>query len=248
MGTHCSGVVSGAGWDCRISITVWSSDCPPPASFTLSLAGITLNKPLAPLTPSQHLFLGGPSGYTTYRCCYQKRKSEKFYAAFWASGQGAANTSWEPWTPNANNSIHILCCDAPYWYFCSDCVCVYAQSLSCLWHLATLWTVAGQAPLCPWDFQGKNSRVGCHFFLQGNFLTQGWNPYLLRLLHWQVGSLPLSHRRSPLLWRGSSKISLGSLGPQTSNHNHLLGPWGLIRSKSSENPKRGLAFTLFQVL
>ena len=29
--------------------------------------------------------------------------------------------------------------------------------------------------------------------LQGIFPTQGPNPYLLRLLHWQVDSLPLSH-------------------------------------------------------
>ena len=44
--------------------------------------------------------------------------------------------------------------------------------------------------LCPWDFPGKNTGVGCHFVLQGIFLTQGLNP---RLLHWQVDSLPLSH-------------------------------------------------------
>ena len=28
--------------------------------------------------------------------------------------------------------------------------------------------------------------MGCHFLLQGIFLTQGSNPCLLRLLHWQV--------------------------------------------------------------
>jgi len=33
--------------------------------------------------------------------------------------------------------------------------------------------------------------VGCHFLLQGIFLTQGLNPYHL---HWQVDSLPLSHQ------------------------------------------------------
>ena len=27
--------------------------------------------------------------------------------------------------------------------------------------------------LCPWDFPGKNTGVGCHFLLQGIFLTQG---------------------------------------------------------------------------
>ena len=43
--------------------------------------------------------------------------------------------------------------------------------------------------LCPWDFPGKNTGVGCHFLLQGNFPTQGSNLRLLRLLHWQVDSL-----------------------------------------------------------
>ena len=33
--------------------------------------------------------------------------------------------------------------------------------------------------LCPWDFPGKNTGVGCHFLLQGLFPTQGLN---LRLL------------------------------------------------------------------
>ena len=34
--------------------------------------------------------------------------------------------------------------------------------------------------------------MGCHFLLQGIFLTQGSNQRLLILLHWQVGSLPLA--------------------------------------------------------
>ena len=41
--------------------------------------------------------------------------------------------------------------------------------------------------LCPWDFPGKNSGVGCHSLLQRIFPTQGSNP---GLLHWQVDSLP----------------------------------------------------------
>ena len=45
--------------------------------------------------------------------------------------------------------------------------------------------------LCPWDSPGKNTEVGCHALLQGIFPTQGSNPHLLYLLHWQVGSLPL---------------------------------------------------------
>ena len=37
--------------------------------------------------------------------------------------------------------------------------------------------------------QGKNTGVGCHALHQGIFPTQGRNPRLLHLLHWQAGSL-----------------------------------------------------------
>ena len=43
----------------------------------------------------------------------------------------------------------------------------------------------------PWTSPSQNTGVGCHFLLQGIFPTQGSNPCLLCLLHWQVGSLPL---------------------------------------------------------
>ena len=46
--------------------------------------------------------------------------------------------------------------------------------------------------LCPWDSPGKNIGVGCCAHLQGIFSTQGLNPHLLCLLHWQAGSLPLA--------------------------------------------------------
>ena len=36
-----------------------------------------------------------------------------------------------------------------------------------------------------------NTGMGCHFLLQGMFLTQGSN---MSLLHWQADSLPLSHQ------------------------------------------------------
>ena len=50
--------------------------------------------------------------------------------------------------------------------------------------------------LCPWDSPGKNAGVGCHFLLQGTFLTQGSNP---SVLHWQADSSPQSHQGSPYL-------------------------------------------------
>ena len=39
--------------------------------------------------------------------------------------------------------------------------------------------------------------MGCHALLQGIFLTQGCNPHLFCLLHWQVGFLPLAPAGKP---------------------------------------------------
>ena len=56
----------------------------------------------------------------------------------------------------------------------SLCSCVHAQLLSCVRPLQChrLWPVR---LLCPWDFPSKHTEVGCHFLLQGIFLTQGSN-------------------------------------------------------------------------
>ena len=43
----------------------------------------------------------------------------------------------------------------------------------------------------PWNFSGKNSGVVAIFYSRGIFMTQGLNPCLLNLLHWQADSLPL---------------------------------------------------------
>ena len=55
--------------------------------------------------------------------------------------------------------------------------------------------------------------VGYHALLQGIFLTQGLNPHLLLLLHWQVDSLPLGppflsllQWEKKMLERGNSKV------------------------------------------
>ena len=62
--------------------------------------------------------------------------------------------------------------------------------------------------LCPWDSPGKNTGVGCHFLLQGIFPTQGSN---LNLLHWQAGSLPLSHQGRPSLDLAHSRLEVLTL-------------------------------------
>ena len=46
-------------------------------------------------------------------------------------------------------------------------------------------------------FSRQDTGVGCHFLLQGIFLTQESNLCLLGLLHWQADSLPLSPLGSP---------------------------------------------------
>ena len=65
--------------------------------------------------------------------------------------------------------------------------------VSHVWLSATTQTITCQAPVCSWNFPGKNTRMGCHFLLQGILPTQEQNSSLSCLLHWQAGSLPLSH-------------------------------------------------------
>ena len=61
----------------------------------------------------------------------------------------------------------------------------------------------------PWNSLGQNTGVGSLSLLQGIFPTQGLNPHLLCLLHWQAGSLTLSQLGS--LWgrTGGVKSSPG---------------------------------------
>ena len=56
------------------------------------------------------------------------------------------------------------------------------KSLSRVQLFVTPWTLACTRLLCPWDFLGKSTGVGCHFLLQGIFLIQGANPHLLHRL------------------------------------------------------------------
>ena len=79
---------------------------------------------------------------------------------------------------------------------------------SCLsvWRPHRLWP--GRL-LCPWDFPGKNTEVGCHVLLQGIFPTQGSNPHLL---HWQADSSTAGPPRKP--WDAYS---------QTDQSTHILG-------------------------
>ena len=94
-----------------------------------------------------------------------------------------------------------------FYFSCSNCMsftqiswCYMCAVLRCSVVSNSLWP-HGLLPtrlLCPWNFPGKNTGMGCHFLLQGIFLTQGSNLCLLHFLHWQADSLPLSHLGSKL--------------------------------------------------
>ena len=95
---------------------------------------------------------------------------------------------------------------------------ICTQTLSRVRLLATPRTVARQAPLS-WDSPGEDTGVGCRFLLQGAFPTQGSNPSLLRLLHWQTGSLPLAPPGKPSAPSRETVLFL----PPTSVTSSLLG-------------------------
>ena len=78
--------------------------------------------------------------------------------------------------------------------------CLHVVLLSCAWLSATLWAlyVAHEVPLS----MGFPRQVGCHFLLQGIFLTQVSNPHLL------VDSFTSDCLGSPTLYVGFNKYYL----------------------------------------
>ena len=101
-----------------------------------------------------------------------------------------------------------------------DVHCSHACVLRCVRPFATPWTVAPTL-LCPQDYPGNNTSVGCYALLQGIFPTQGLNPYLLRLLHWQANSLLLEPPGKPWMLSqhlNACKLSLWVLGLWMSRH------------------------------
>ena len=78
------------------------------------------------------------------------------------------------------------------------CVCIHAKLLQSCPALFDTKELQPTILLCPWKSPGKNTGVDCHSLFQGIFLTQGLNPSLLCLLHWQVGSLLLTPPGKPM--------------------------------------------------
>ena len=83
-----------------------------------------------------------------------------------------------------------LCCAVIFENKVHSPLCVLTQ------YCPTLLQSHGLQPIrfpCPRTFPGKNTGVGCRFLFQGIFPTQRSN---LHLLHWQAGSLLMSHLES----------------------------------------------------
>ena len=72
--------------------------------------------------------------------------------------------------------------------------------------------------LCPFDSPGKNTGVGCHFLLQGIFLTQGQNP---GLLHCRRILYQLSHQEAQYPGMDSLFLFLQIFPIQESNRGPL---------------------------
>ena len=134
--------------------------------------------------------------------CHHWLNELEFVQAPWVGdGQGSL-VCCRPWgckqsdtTERLNWTESITSTKRNLTHFSLICFLVTKLYSTVLW---PPWTVACQPTLpysaCSWDFPGKKIRVGCHFLLQGIFLTQGSNPHFL---HWQADSLPLSHQGSP---------------------------------------------------
>ena len=78
-------------------------------------------------------------------------------------------------------------------------VCLCAHVLSDVWLFVTPWTIAHQAPLSTiFSKQGYCSSI--LYPRTKYFLTQGLNPHLLCLLHWQANSLHCATWEAPLVF------------------------------------------------
>ena len=111
---------------------------------------------------------------------YTKKYTRKFLITWitmmvWSLTQG--QTSW-----NANSSGSR-----------KHCVCLVAQSSPTL---CDLLDCSLPGSYVHGIFPSRNSGLGYHFLLQGNFLTQGLNLCLLCLLHCGQILYPLSHQGS----------------------------------------------------
>ena len=97
--------------------------------------------------------------------------------------------------------------------------------------------------LCPWDFPGKNTGMGCHFFLRGIFLTQG-SSHVFCLASRSFTTEPLQ-KRSP---KPSLAVLFLPLNPVVKLHsqfyeNFIILVWRVFAARSNTKQKNSTART-----
>ena len=121
-----------------------------------------------------------------------------------------------------SNQWHLNCRLHLQRYSVCVCVCVLSY-FSHVQLFVTLWALAHQAPLSiGFSRQEYWSALSCP--PPGIFPTEGWNPSLLCLLHWQTGSLPLAPPGEPL-YRDSDRCQT-----HTAPKGCSFIPWGILES------------------
>ena len=76
--------------------------------------------------------------------------------------------------------------------------------LSLLTYVRLLYHPMDNTFLCPWNFPGNNTGVGCHFLLQGIFLVQGSNLHFLQV---HMANFIASGFWNPITMKGSWELN-----------------------------------------
>ena len=116
---------------------------------------------------------------------------------------------WQPWNasvPLIKALLHILTEDA--WYSTAHLPSIRWKKKK--WKLLGCFRLCDPMDptrlLCPWDFPGKNTGVGCHSLLQGIFSNQGSN---LGLPHCRQSLYLVSDQGSPSPL-GEPEVTIGT--------------------------------------
>ena len=123
--------------------------------------------------------------------------------AWWATAHGVAKN--QTWLSDFIHSLiesHSSRSKGNSLFGCSEFIFPGAMSVR---PFEILWTIASQAPLSVGILQARTVEWVCQDLLQGIFPTQGSNPCLFCLLHWQAGWLPLVPPGKPI-FPGSKSI------------------------------------------
>ena len=100
---------------------------------------------------------------------------------------------WQPHGESASASLQSCPLTSSWVCLPNDMLSEWhVQAFSHVQLFVTLWTIAHQAPLSM-EFSRQEYSSGLPFPSPGDLPTQGPNPCLWCLLHWQADSLPLCH-------------------------------------------------------